>query len=101
VAGALAGVENGPQTSEKGLSTMSDTSTPPPLELDCRGLLCPLPILKTRQALAPLASGTLLKMVSSDPASVPDMAAFSRRSGHELVDQSWNQGEYTFLIRRK
>ncbi len=75
-------------------------STEPALVLDCRGLNCPLPILKTKKAIDTIARGEILKMIATDPGSVPDVAAFSRRTKHEIVDQSEGGGEYVFLIRR-
>jgi len=69
-------------------------------ELDCRGLNCPLPILRTKKAITPLASGEILKMTATDPGSVADVAAFSRRTGHAIVDQSEGSGEYVFYLRR-
>ena len=70
------------------------------LELDCRGMNCPLPILKTKKAIATIEIGQILHMVATDPGSIPDIAAFSRRTGHEIVQQSEGEGEYTFWLRR-
>ena len=72
----------------------------PALELDCRGLNCPLPILKTKKAIMGIAPGDVLKVVATDPGSIPDMAAFSRRTGHQIVEQSEGGGEYVFFLRR-
>ena len=71
----------------------------PTQELDCRKLESPLPVLKTKKALMSLASGDVLKVVATDPGSVADMAAFSRSTGHEILDQSEGGGEFTFLFR--
>lgn len=75
--------------------------TQPALELDCRGMNCPLPILKTKKAIDTLESGQVLRMTATDPGSIPDVAAFSNRTGHEVVEQSEGGGEYSFLIRKK
>ena len=80
--------------------TDSISQTEPQLELDCRGMNCPLPILQTKKAIDSLASGDILKMISSDPGSVPDISAFSRRTGHLIVEQSEGGGEYVFFIRK-
>ena len=69
-------------------------------ELDARGLNCPLPILKAKKALKDLAAGETLKVVSTDPGSVSDFAAFCRSTGNELLEQSENGGVYTYLIRK-
>ena len=79
---------------------MDQADLTPALELDCRGLNCPLPILKTKKAMNGLSSGDLLKMVATDPGSIPDVAAFSRRTGNEIVEQSEGGGEYVFLLRK-
>ena len=79
---------------------MTDSDLTIALELDCRGMNCPLPVLKTKKAITGLASGDVLRVVSTDPGSVADMAAFSRRTGNEIVDQSEGGGEYTFMFRK-
>ena len=70
-------------------------------ELDTRGLNCPLPILKAKKALADMASGELLKVVSTDPGSVRDFQAFSRQTGNELVEQITLGDEFVHLLRRR
>ncbi len=69
-------------------------------ELDCRGLNCPMPVIKTKKALAPLQAGDILKVISTDAGSVPDMAALSKRTGNEIVDQNESDGEYTFFFKK-
>ena len=70
-------------------------------ELDARGLNCPLPILKTKKALADMASGQVLKVVSTDCGSVKDMQAFSSQTGNPLLEQSEAGGEYSFFVQKK
>lgn len=69
-------------------------------ELDCRGLSCPLPIIKTKRAIDALAPGEVLKMVATDPGSVNDMAAWVKKTGHEMVGSDEAGGEYAFFIRK-
>jgi tRNA 2-thiouridine synthesizing protein A len=70
-------------------------------ELDTRGLNCPLPILKTKKALADMVSGEVLRVVSTDPGSTRDFQAFARQTGNELVEQS-NEGDlFVHLLRRR
>ena len=78
---------------------MSDIT--PTQELDCRKMNCPLPVLKIKEAMEALKSGDVLKVVATDPGSVADMAAFSRSTGHEILDQSEGGGEFVFYLRRK
>lgn len=68
--------------------------------LDARGLNCPLPILKTRKAIAALEAGQVLEIIASDPGAVKDMDAFCKQTGNELIQSHAEQGDFTFLIRR-
>jgi tRNA 2-thiouridine synthesizing protein A len=70
-------------------------------ELDARGLNCPLPILKTKKALADMVSGQVLRVLATDPGSVRDFQAFARQTGNELVSHSEENREYIFFMRRK
>ena len=69
--------------------------------LDARGLSCPMPIVKTAQAIKPLPSGALLELLATDPGSVKDVAAWSRSTGNPIVEQSMDGGVYRFVLRRK
>jgi tRNA 2-thiouridine synthesizing protein A len=71
------------------------------VRLDARGLKCPMPIVRTAQAIKDLTPGQLLEVVATDPGSVADFAAWSRTTGHELVASSVEGGEYRFVLRRK
>ena len=68
--------------------------------LDTRGMNCPLPILRTKKALADLARGETLAVTATDPGSLKDMQAFCKQTGNELIASSANQGEFEFLIRK-
>lgn len=70
-------------------------------ELDARGLSCPLPILKTKKALSDLASGQVLRVVSTDPGSVKDMQAFASQTGNPLLSQSNEGKDYVFFLKKK
>jgi tRNA 2-thiouridine synthesizing protein A len=70
-------------------------------ELDARGLNCPLPILKTKKALADMTSGQVLRVVATDPGSVRDFQAFSRQTGNELLEQFVQDKDYIFFMKRK
>lgn len=69
--------------------------------LDAKGLNCPLPILKAKKALAALPPGGTLEVLATDPGAVKDFAAFSRTTGHELLEQSTEGNVYRFILRRK
>jgi tRNA 2-thiouridine synthesizing protein A len=69
-------------------------------QIDCSGLLCPMPIVKTREALRGMAPGQVLEMLSDDPASEADMKSWTQRSGNELVGLSREGAVYRFLVRK-
>ena len=69
-------------------------------QIDCSGLFCPMPIVKTREALRDMAPGQVLEMLSDDPASEADMKSWTQRSGNELVGLSREGAVYRFLVRK-
>jgi tRNA 2-thiouridine synthesizing protein A len=69
--------------------------------VDARGLACPMPIIRTARAIAEMESGELLEVLATDPGSTKDFVAWSRTTGHDLVEQSVEAGVYRFLLRRK
>jgi tRNA 2-thiouridine synthesizing protein A len=70
-------------------------------ELDARGLNCPLPILRTKKALADMASGQVLRILATDPGSVKDFQAFARQTGNDLLSSESGDKEFTFLMKKK
>ncbi|CAG4885261.1 Sulfur carrier protein TusA [Georgfuchsia toluolica] len=71
------------------------------LEVDARGLACPLPILRTKKALATMQTGQVLRIVATDPGSVKDFEAFSQQTGNELLGQTQKDKEFEFFMKRK
>ena len=69
--------------------------------VDAKGLSCPMPIVKTAQAMKTLASGAVVEVLATDPGSVKDFAAWARSTGNELIDQSFDGAVYRFVILRK
>jgi len=69
--------------------------------VDARGLSCPMPIVKTAQAMKTVDPGKLLEVLATDPGSVADFAAWSRSTGNELVTSSVEDGVYRFVLRKK
>lgn len=70
-------------------------------ELDARGLNCPLPILRAKKALGEISSGQMLKILSTDPGSVKDFAAFAKQTGNELLSTAEAGGEFIFFMKKK
>jgi tRNA 2-thiouridine synthesizing protein A len=69
-------------------------------EYDASGLACPLPIVKTKKALADMTSGQVLKVLATDPGSVCDMAAFAEQTGNPLLQQGEESGKYVFFLKK-
>ncbi|HET6366376.1 MAG TPA: sulfurtransferase TusA family protein [Pseudomonadales bacterium] len=69
-------------------------------QIDCIGLFCPMPIVKTREAIREMTVGQVLEMHSDDPASDADMKTWAERSGHELIGVSREGAVYRFLVRK-
>jgi tRNA 2-thiouridine synthesizing protein A len=70
-------------------------------ELDCSGLSCPLPIVKTKKVISEMSSGQVLKMISTDPGSSADMASWSLRTGHEIIKSETENGKFIFYVKHK
>lgn len=69
--------------------------------LDTKGLTCPMPLLKAKQALNALAPAALLRVYATDPGSVRDFVVFSRQSGHELLESNEQDGVFSYLLKKK
>lgn len=68
--------------------------------LDCSGLLCPMPVIKTSKAIKEIEVGQVLQMIATDPGAPPDMQAWARQTGHELIDSHTEDGKFVFFFRR-
>jgi tRNA 2-thiouridine synthesizing protein A len=77
---------------------MSDIT--PDLELDLKGLLCPMPMVKVSQQISSVPIGGVLRAVATDAGSIPDITAWARSTGQELLQAEKIDSEYVFLIKR-
>jgi TusA-related sulfurtransferase len=69
--------------------------------LDARGLLCPMPIVKTAKAMKELEPGQVLKVMATDRGSIADIPAWCESTGHELIGSYEEDGEvFVFLVRK-
>ena len=68
--------------------------------LDVRNQACPMPVLKTRKAIADMSPAQTLEVLATDPGSVADFKAFCEASGNTLVESSESAGVYRFVIKR-
>lgn len=69
--------------------------------LDVKGLTCPMPLLKAKQALNKLPPEALLRVYATDPGSVRDFATFARQSGHGLLESTSSEGVFSYLLKKK
>lgn len=72
----------------------------PDKQIDCTGLFCPMPIVKTREAMRQMAVGQVLEMLSDDPASDADMKSWAQNTGQDLLDVSREGAVYRFMLRK-
>ena len=70
-------------------------------DLDVKGLNCPLPILRTKKALAEMTSGQVLRVLATDPGSQKDFPAFARQTGNELIEQREVERVFEYYLKRK
>jgi tRNA 2-thiouridine synthesizing protein A len=73
----------------------------PDLFVDARGLNCPMPIVRTAQAMKALHAGAIVEVTATDPGSVRDFAAWSRTTGHVLLDSSTDGSLFRFVLQHK
>lgn len=69
--------------------------------IDTSGLMCPLPILRAKKALATMASGQILEVVATDPNSMADFQAFCRQTGNTLLKQAQSGNQFIHYLRRR
>lgn len=83
---------------------MSDTidcfTHPAARDLDTRGLRCPLPLLKAKQALRDMAAGEVLRVQATDAGSVRDFQAYAQLSGHQLIAFAESGSVYCYLLKK-
>ncbi len=68
--------------------------------LDCLGLYCPMPIVKTAQKIKELEPGQVLEVLSDDRGIVNDMPAWCSKTGHECLGVEESDGEFHAFVRR-
>lgn len=70
------------------------------MELDARGLNCPLPILRAKKSMNELSNGQIIRITATDPGSVKDFESFCKQTGNELLETAETNGEFVFIIRK-
>ena len=68
------------------------------IELDTRGLLCPLPVLKLRKVIESTKKKDKIKLITDDPAAIVDVPHFCNEQGHKILESSNENGYDSFII---
>ncbi len=69
------------------------------VELDCKGMYCPMPIVKLKKTTKTMESGQVLRLVSTDQGSTRDVPAWAKKTGAEILETSEDDGEFVFIIK--
>ena len=75
-------------------------SVTPDKTIDCKGLSCPEPILRTKMGINELKSGQVLEVLATDPGSINDMAAWSKRTGNPILESKQDGAVFQFFIKK-
>ena len=68
--------------------------------LDCTGMPCPMPILKSRKAIDAIRVGQVLKVISTDPGAASDIPAWTEKTGHQLLASEQEGDRYIFYVKK-
>lgn len=68
--------------------------------VDARGLQCPMPVIKTAQAMAGITSGQTLEVIATDRGALSDIPAWTRDMGHALKEEFEADSEFHFVIQK-
>jgi tRNA 2-thiouridine synthesizing protein A len=69
--------------------------------LDCKGLACPMPIVKTSQEMPKIAVGDVLEILTTDPGSMADFPAWAKTTGQALLEIKQEPGLIRIFIKRQ
>ncbi|MDP2233996.1 MAG: sulfurtransferase TusA family protein [Actinomycetota bacterium] len=70
------------------------------LDLDLKGLLCPMPMVKVSQNIASVPVGGTIRAVATDPGSMADIPAWAKSTGNEVMSAEKVDGEFVFMVKR-
>jgi tRNA 2-thiouridine synthesizing protein A len=70
------------------------------ITVDARGLQCPMPVIKTAQAMGEIESGQTLEIIASDRGALSDIPAWAKDMGHTLTEQFENADEFHFVLQK-
>lgn len=70
------------------------------IELDCKGLNCPMPVLRAKKAMEGMKTGEILKVVTTDKGSMNDIPAFAKRTGNEVLEKKKEGNTFIFFLKK-
>lgn len=73
----------------------------PRIIIDTRGMFCPVPIIKTSEAMRQIDPGALVELISDDPAIEHDLPAWSKATGHAIESHARNGDDYLYVVRKR
>lgn len=68
--------------------------------LDCKGLSCPMPIIKLSKTMKKMKAGEVLEMIGTDPGSKADVPAWCEKTGNEFIETIEEDGAFKFYIKK-
>lgn len=68
--------------------------------LDAKGLACPMPIVRTKKAINTIEVGQVLEIHTTDKGSLADLTAWTKSTGHVLLDSSEENGIFKFFVKK-
>lgn len=83
---------------KKGVNTVREETVQAQV-LDVRGLLCPMPVIRTQDRVADMAHGSELVVLATDPGTLHDVPAWCRVHGHELIETERVEREVMVRLR--
>ncbi len=83
------------------MTRAADAGEPDVVVVDARGTRCPQPIIELGRATRSSPDGTLVDVLATDPAAEPDVAAWCRMRGHELISSAWSGDSPGRLLRTR
>jgi len=69
------------------------------VELDCKGMFCPMPLVQLKKATKNMQPGQVLRLVATDPGSKRDVPAWAEKTGNMILGSSEEDKEFTFIIK--
>lgn len=68
--------------------------------IDCKGLSCPMPIVRTKKAVEEIQAGEVLEVIATDPGSIADVKSWASRTGHQFLGTIEEEGTFKHYIRK-